>query len=243
MPNWTRTNYVFYAHSECIIKDFHDKLQQWLNSPSLWPEGWEGSSAWLGNILVNAGIDLEKVKDTLPYRGTLDEIGELEHGKLTTTDLEEYHYFTVITDTAWVEMPKMWRVVLDKLYGNLTGSERIDFTFLAEEETHSYVHVYNPTYLPLLGIAENEKYSCLKYIGEDFSKELALESDEYEATAGDAAMLLSKILGRHITEQEIENETLLQQLLDEGNKKLEAVNKHYFVDIVPITIVSEEGFV
>ena len=75
------------------------------------------------------------------------------------------------------------------------------------------------------------------------SSELALESDEYEATAGDAAMLLSKILGRHITEQEIENETLLQQLLDEGNKKLEAVNKHYFVDIVPITIVSEEGFV
>lgn len=137
----------------------------------------------------------------------------------------------------------MWRFVLDKLYGNLNGAERIDFAFLAEEETHYYVHAYNPTYLTLLGIAENEKYSCLKYIGEDFSKELALESDEYEATAGDAAMLLSKILGRHITEQEIENETLLQQLLDEGNKKLEAVNKHYFVDIVPITIVSEEGFV
>ena len=57
------------------------------------------------------------------------------------------------------------------------------------------------------------------------------------------AMLLSKIIGRKITEQEIEDEALLQQLLDEGNKKLEAVNKHYFVDVVPITIVSEEGFV
>ena len=72
---------------------------------------------------------------------------------------------------------------------------------------------------------------------------MALETDEYEATTGDAAMLLSKIIGRKITEQEIEDEALLQQLLDEGNKKLEAVNKHYFVDVVPITIVSEEGFV
>lgn len=186
---------------------------------------------------------MAKVDDILRYRGTLDEVREIEHGKLNTTAVEEYHYFTAVAYTAWVEMPKMWRFVLDKLYGNLNGAERIDFAFLAEEETHYYVHAYNPTYLTLLGIAENEKYSCLKYIGEDFSKELALESDEYEATAGDAAMLLSKILGRHITEQEIENETLLQQLLDEGNKKLEAVNKHYFVDIVPITIVSEEGFV
>ena len=43
MPNWTRTDYVFYAREECIIKDFHDKLCQWLNSPSLWPEGWEAA--------------------------------------------------------------------------------------------------------------------------------------------------------------------------------------------------------
>ena len=243
MPNWTRTTYVFVAHQESSVKDFHDKLLKWTSAVSLCPDAWEGNALWLGNILVNAGIDLAKVDDTLRYRGTLDEIGEIEHGKLNTSDLEEYHYFTAVTNTAWVEMPKMWRFVLDKLYGNLNGAERIDFAFLAEEETHYYVHAYNPTYLTLLGIAENEKYSCLKYIGEDFSKELALESDEYEATAGDAAMLLSKILGRHITEQEIENETLLQQLLDEGNKKLEAVNKHYFVDIVPITIVSEEGFV
>ena len=88
MPNWTRTDYVFYARDECIIKDFHDKLCQWLNSPSLWPEGWEGSSSWLGNILVNAGIDLAKVDDILRYRGTLDEVGEIEHGKLNTSDLE-----------------------------------------------------------------------------------------------------------------------------------------------------------
>ena len=52
MPNWTRTDYVFYAREECIIKDFHDKLCQWLNGPSLCPEAWDGSSAWLGNILV-----------------------------------------------------------------------------------------------------------------------------------------------------------------------------------------------
>lgn len=242
MPNWTRTDYVFYARDECIIKDFHDKLCQWLNGPSLCPEAWDGSSAWLGNILVNAGIDLAKVDDILRCRGTMDEAREIEHGKLNTTAVEEYHYFTAVTYTAWVEMPKMWRFVLDKLYGNLNGAERIDFAFLAEEETHYYVHAYNPTYLTLLGIAENEKDSCLKFIGKDFSKELDSEIGEYEVTAGRVAMLLSEILGKYITECDVENEALLEQLLDESNSKLEAVNKDYFVEVVPITVVSEEVF-
>ena len=185
---------------------------------------------------------MAKVDDILRYRGVLDEIRELEHGKLNTNDVEEYHYFTAVTCTAWVEMPKMWRFVLDKLYGNLNGAERIDFAFLAEEETHYYVHAYNPKYLTLLGVAENEKYSCLKFIGKDFSKELDLEIDEYEVDAGRVAMLLSEILGKHITECDVENEALLEQLLDESNSKLEAVNKDYFIEVVPITVVSEEEF-
>ena len=242
MPNWTRTTYVFAAHQESSVKDFHDKLLKWTSAVSLCPDAWEGNALWLGNILVNAGIDLAKVDDTLRYRGTLDEVGEIEHGKLNTSDLEEYHYFTAVTNTAWVEMPKMWRFVLDKLYGNLNGAERIDFAFLAEEETHCYVHAYNPMYLTLLGVAENEKYSCLKYIGEDFSKELASEIDEYEVTAGRVAMLLSEILSKHITECDVENVALLEQLLDKSNSKLEAVNKDYFIEVVPITVVSEEEF-
>ena len=113
---------------------------------------------------------------------------------------------------------------------------------MAEEETHYYVHAYNPTYLTLLGVAENEKYSCLKYIGKDFLEDLAIEIDEYEVTAGRVAMLLSEILGKHITECDVENEALLEQLLDESNSKLEAVNKDYFIEVVPITVVSEEEF-
>ena len=104
------------------------------------------------------------------------------------------------------------------------------------------MHAYNPKYLTLLGVAENEKYSCLKFIGKDFSKELDLEIDEYEVDAGRVAMLLSEILGKHITECDVENEALLEQLLDESNSKLEAVNKDYFIEVVPITVVSEEEF-
>ena len=55
-------------------------------------------------------------------------------------------------------------------------------------------------------------------------------------------MLLSEILGKHITECDVENEALLEQLLDESNSKLEAVNKDYFIEVVPITVVSEEEF-
>ena len=50
------------------------------------------------------------------------------------------------------------------------------------------------------------------------------------------------MLFRSITECDVENEALLEQLLDESNSKLEAVNKDYFIEVVPITVVSEEEF-
>ena len=55
-------------------------------------------------------------------------------------------------------------------------------------------------------------------------------------------MLLSEILSKHITECDVENVALLEQLLDKSNSKLEAVNKDYFIEVVPITVVSEEEF-
>ena len=42
--------------------------------------------------------------------------------------------------------------------------------------------------------------------------------------------------------REVENEELLEQLVEEGNRKLKAVNRHYYVVIVPITYVSEDEF-
>ena len=242
MPNWTRTTYVFYSQQKEIVKDFHDKLLRWLQEATLFPNTWDGSSSWLGNILANAGFDLKEMDEILRYRGTLEEIAGLEEGRLNTSEPDVYYYFTILTDTAWIEMPKMWVFILKKLYGAMAEEKLIDFAFIAEEETHYYVHAYNAPFLPLLGVATDEKYSCLTYIGEDFSKELAFEANQYEMTAGSVAEILSEILDRYVTASEVEDEDLLQQLLDESNAKLKAGNKDYYVEVVPIAIVSEEEF-
>ena len=47
---------------------------------------------------------------------------------------------------------------------------------------------------------------------------------------------------RDVNAREVENEELLEQLVEEGNRKLKAVNRHYYVVIVPITYVSEDEF-
>ena len=242
MPNWTRTSYVFYAQEQDAVKDFHDKLLQWKQAPTLCPEAWDGSPSWLGNILTHAGFVLEQVDEELRYRGSLEEFTELEKGKLKAVDAVEYYYFTAVTLTAWVEMPKMWQYILDKLYKNLPKNERIGFAFLSEEETYEYVHAYNPDFLPLLGIAADERYSCLNYIGEDFSCELDFAANQYELSTAAVAELLTTILGRDVNMREVENEELLEQLVEEGNRKLKAVNRHYYVVIVPITYVSEYEF-
>lgn len=242
MPNWTRTTYVFYSQQKEIVKDFHDKLLRWVQGPTLSPDAWDGSSSWLGNILANAGFDLKEMDDILRYRGVLEEIGDLEEGRLNTSEPDVYYYFTIVTYTAWIEMPKMWVFILKRLYGAMAEEKLIDFAFIAEEETHYFVHAYNAPFLPLLGVATDENYSCLTYVGEDFSKELAFEANEYEMTAGSVAELLSEILDRNVTASEVENENLLQQLLGESNQRLEAVNKDYYVDVVPIATVSEKEF-
>ena len=71
MPNWTRTSYVFYAQEQDAVKDFHDKLLQWKQAPTLCPEAWDGSPSWRGNFLTHAGFVLEQVDEELRYRGSL----------------------------------------------------------------------------------------------------------------------------------------------------------------------------
>ena len=67
-------------------------------------------------------------------------------------------------------------------------------------------------------------------------------ANQYELSTAAVAELLTTILGRDVNMREVENEELLEQLVEEGNRKLKAVNRHYYVVIVPITYVSEDEF-
>lgn len=51
MPNWCWSNITFYSKDKSVIEDFHKKLTEWTDAPSLAPTAWDGDSSWLGNIL------------------------------------------------------------------------------------------------------------------------------------------------------------------------------------------------
>ena len=242
MPNWTRTTYVFYAQERAVLQDFHDKLVEWAQPPTLFPNAWDGSPSWLGNILAHAGFDLETINDDLRYRGSLTEVDNVEQNSLQGTENEAYHYFTLITETAWREMPKMWRWLLDKLYQDAQAAERIDFAFLAEEETYCFVHAYNPRYLQLICIDEEMRFYILSRIGEDFSKALAWQEYQYEASAATVADALAELLDKQVSVPEVEDGDRMKVLLDECNARLKAVNLDYYFYVVPIGVVSEDGF-
>ena len=242
MPNWTRTTYVFYAREGAAVQDFHDKLVAWTQPPTLFPNAWDGNPSWLGNILAHAGFDLEAINDDLRYRGALVEVEDVEQGILQGAENEAYYYFTLITETAWREMPKMWRWLLDKLYQAAPATERINFAFLAEEETYCFVHAYNPRYLQLICIDEEMRFYILSRIGEDFLKVLAWQEYQYEASAATVADALAELLDKQVSVAEVEDGDRLKVLLDECNARLKAVNRDYYFYVVPIEVVCEDGF-
>ena len=61
MPNWASNINVIYSKEEKTVKDLYEKLHEWILEPSKCLEAWKGRSNWLGNILMQAGID---IKDT-----------------------------------------------------------------------------------------------------------------------------------------------------------------------------------
>ena len=56
MPNWTSTTYVSKSKEKEPIEAFRNNLLSWTKSKSLLESVWDGSSYWLGNILLNAGF-------------------------------------------------------------------------------------------------------------------------------------------------------------------------------------------
>lgn len=138
MPNWCWTNITFYSKDKSVIEDFHKKLTEWTNAPSLAPTAWDGDSSWLGNILLHAGYkSFEIEEDGFPkHRGNITDIFGIEEKE---QGADKYWYFDIQTDTAWVPLIKMWVYIVEKLY-----PQKIRIAYLATEEMNEFYMKYDP---------------------------------------------------------------------------------------------------
>lgn len=154
MPNWCSTTFVFHGDGEeleTLYKFIDHAIDQNRTDNSIS----DFKAAWLGNILLDLGIDKEDVchGDDPHYRCRgwiedvmLDEIGD---------DIYELRLYT---ETAWDVMDEMWELTIEKL-----GLKSVKFSFRAEEEGCGYCVKHNAE-----GYNDfQEKYRLDAYIEKD----------------------------------------------------------------------------
>lgn len=238
MPNWTTTSYVFRSKEKGPIEEFRNKLLNWTQNKSLLEYAWNGSANWLGNILLHAGFKYNNRQgcfDCCRCRGTLEEIGELEE---IDSRGEHFFCFYISTETAWRTMPKMWELIIDKLY-----PEKIEFGFFAVDECNEYIEAYRPETLDFIGIGPNDKYWFDSYIDTyRYSQFDGFQEYYGEISSEKIAEALSVILDKKVSEEEIENTEQREKLIYEANELLEDLDENFYVNIREISLVSPADF-
>ena len=238
MPNWTNTTYVFRSKEKEPIETFRNNLLSWTKEKPIIENAWDGSPYWLGNILLHAGFNYDKEKrsfDCCRCRGTLENIGELEEEDARG---EHFFYFYIDTETAWTEMPKMWELIIHKLYPN-----KIEFGFLAIDECCEYIDRYNPHILKHIGINPENRYWFDKFVDTYRYEEYQwLEECCDEMSSTSLAGLFSELLDRQVTKEEIEDSNKRESLLYDANELLSDIDENFYVKIVEINEVSRDSF-
>ena len=239
MPNWTSTTYVFRSKEKEPIEAFRNNLLSWTKSKSLLESAWDGSPYWLGNILLNAGFKYDEKEhdfNCCRCRGTLEDISEL----VEKTNSRDDHFFCfyITTETAWRTMPKMWQLIIEKLYPG-----KIEFGFFAIDECNECIEVYKPEILEFIGIDPNDKYWFDSYIdGNRYSQFESIQNYYGEMSAEEIAGALSVILEKEVTEEEVQNAKQLEEIVDAANKLLNNFDEDFYVHISEISLVSPSDF-
>ena len=119
MPNWCSTTIEFSGDETAII-DFYKRLTEYTSKEFVKSDfgNW-----WLGNIVLGFGFTVDK-PDSPSCRGYL--VG-------TGIYLSEDNILRVTTETAWVPMLHMWRMIIDKHYSTEDSDNLINMTWVAEE--------------------------------------------------------------------------------------------------------------
>ena len=240
MPNWTNTTYVFRSKEKEPIEDFRNVLIKWTEEKSLMTDAWDSSPYWLGNILLHAGFNYDKENDTFECecrcRGFIEYIGESVEE--ANSRGEHFFYFYIKTETAWRTMPKMWELIIEKLYPG-----KIEFGFFAINECTEYVDAYKPEILEFIGIRPKDKYWFDRYVDSNrYPQFKNIDSYYGEMSAEEIAENLSVVLEKEITKEEVQNAKQLEELIDAANALLNDLDEDFFISVCKITEVSRDDF-
>lgn len=233
MPNWNTTTYVFASNEKAVIEDFHEKLQKWLKEPSSYPKAFDGTPAWLGNILLRAGFgSLSDPEHIAPcrYRGTLDYVCDsIEEG---ISGGETLYFFHILTYTAWTEMPVMWQLIINKLYPGNT----IRFAFSTELELSEYRATYNHELLSLIGIDQDQRYWLDCYVEGDVKAPINILAcvETGVISAEVLAELFSDVLQKEITISDITDSARLEDIVSKINTMLEMEDPNFYLNVYEV---------
>ena len=189
MPNWCYTNINICHNDKNKLKDFFNKVEEWIKKPYKTNDFDTYSLGWLGNIVGNSGLAEWKVKEN----GREDFVPSIScRGSLQTFELHE-NSINIDTETAWGPMLEMWRLLCDKY---LPGA---DIYYTAEESGNGLYQTNDPN-------VDGTYYIDIWEPPEEFEDEESM----YEAEESDAIEFLQRVLKTE--------ETDIQKLIDMSNE-------------------------
>ena len=205
MPNWCYTNITICHNDKNKLKDFFDKVEEWIKKPYKTNDFDTYSLGWLGNIVGNSGLAEWKVKEN----GREDFVPSIScRGSLQTFELHE-NSINIDTETAWGPMLEMWRLLCDKY---LPGA---DIYYTAEESDNGLYQTNDPN-------VDGTYYIDIWEPPEEFEDEESM----YEAEESDAIEFLQRVL--HTEETDINK---LIDMADSIDDPWFSIHKWELVDI------------
>lgn len=128
MPNWCQTVIKFYSENRDQLEAMHKKFKEIKDGESTVENDFK--NGFMGDYANTFFPELGHNK--IECRGWVDGIDEIEEN-------EEYHVFTMWTETAWGAKMGMWREIVKKFYPNVC------IAYIAEECGCDYFCVWDKT--------------------------------------------------------------------------------------------------
>ncbi len=235
MPNWVTTDYVFYSTNKDDVKNFHKLLKLWIDTKPLKKEAWNGSSRWLGNILLHCGFNYQKI-----IKGQYGRC----RGEITSIDPKIYevkaddkqlYCLRLTTRTANKVMPALWLNVFRKFYYN---NEYLKFAYLSTDHANQYCERYDTQdILSYFGILPEEIFLVTKVVKEEIPGFEFLKDAKRTQTMNELKDFLSKLLKREVSEKTICRK--LQQTTERAEAKLKKFNAENELKVYPISTLTK----